>query len=235
VGELETHLASGGALGARGERWVVKAPLSAAGRSRVLGVGRSIEPGVSRRVERLLELHGELIFEPWMERTADFGCCALVGSGEPRLLPPHRLVVDPRGGFRGIGLGAETRDDSLRENERGVLLETTRRVAQALRGSGYAGPFGIDCWRYRDARGETRFHPLGEINARMSFGLVARALVERLTRAGAIAARDDALLRLGQGDELAARQAAGARVIALLLPSPLEPSAAWIEIDAARG
>ena len=46
---------------------------------------------------------------------------------------------------------------------------------EALRREGYVGPFGIDAWAYGNS-----FNPLGEINARMTFGLVAWALAERL-------------------------------------------------------
>jgi hypothetical protein len=40
------------------------------------------------------------------------------------------------------------------------------------------GPFGIDAWRHRLPDGTLALNPLGEINARMTFGLVAWALEE---------------------------------------------------------
>jgi hypothetical protein len=52
-------------------------------------------------------------------------------------------------------------------------VATTEAVAAALGREGYVGPFGIDAWRYRRADGALVLNPLGEINARMTFGLVA--------------------------------------------------------------
>ena len=68
------------------------------------------------------------------------------------------------------------------DDERRALESATHAVGKRVAEHGYRGPFGIDAWRYRDADGETHFHPLGEINARLTFGLVAHALVERLKK-----------------------------------------------------
>jgi hypothetical protein len=145
--------------------WVVKAPLSASGRSRYIERKGPLlsDPKSRRTVERLFESHGPLLFEPWMERTADFGCSALLTESELKIVGFHRQMVDIKGQFVGIELPAE------------VPEMPVDAVAEALRRAGYVGPFGIDAWSYGDA-----FNPLGEINARMTFGLVAWALAERL-------------------------------------------------------
>jgi hypothetical protein len=161
ISELDRLLPSSGA-------WVVKAPLSAAGRSRYIErKGGPLTDSKSRRtVERLFEIHGPLLFEPWMERTEDFGGAALLTSMDLRIVGFHRQVVDPKGQFVGIELDAE-----IPQRMEEVLLG----VAQSLREAGYAGPFGIDAWQYREPDGSLALHPLGEINARMTFGLVAWA------------------------------------------------------------
>lgn len=153
--------------------WVVKAPYSASGRSRYIHrEGSAVtDPKARRTVERLFELHGPLLFEPWMERTADFGCSALLTPSGLRILGFHRQTVDRKGQFAGIELPAEVPTGMRRVVE---------GVADALRRAGYAGPFGIDAWEHKTPDGGVAFHPLGEINARMTFGLVARVLVERL-------------------------------------------------------
>lgn len=151
--------------------WVVKAPLSASGRSRYIernGPALS-SPKARRTVERLFEAHGPLLFEPWMDRTADFGCSALLAP-ELRIVGFHRQRVDIKGQFAGIELPAEVPER---------MKEIVEGVAAALRREGYVGPFGIDAWEYRSPDG-IAFNPLGEINARMTFGLVAWALAERL-------------------------------------------------------
>lgn len=147
--------------------WVVKAPLSASGRSRYIERKGPLlsDPKSRRTVERLFEAHGPLLFEPWMERMDDFGCSALLIESGLRIVGFHRQIVDVKGQFAGIELPAEAPE----------LKRIVERVANALRRAGYVGPFGIDAWAYKNA-----FNPLGEINARMTFGLVAWALAERL-------------------------------------------------------
>jgi len=110
--ELEAHLFYAGAAAAPGERWVLKTPHSAAGRSRILGTGRSLAETTIERAARLLALHGALVFEPWMDRTADFGCLGLVTDGEPRPLGAHKLEVDRQG----------TQDRPLVLHEKGTSL-----------------------------------------------------------------------------------------------------------------
>jgi hypothetical protein len=159
--------------------WIVKAPLSAAGRSRYIERnGPALtDPKGRRTVERLLAHHGSLLFEPWMDRTADFGVSALLGPAGMRMVGIHGQLIDRKGQFSGIDLHPE-----LSRHDRDRLLRTVEAVAAALRREGYVGPFGIDAWRHRGEDGATVLHPLGEINARMTFGLVAWATAERRDR-----------------------------------------------------
>jgi hypothetical protein len=161
--------------------WVVKAPFSASGRSRFIERnGPEIsEPKSRRTVERLFERHGPLLFEPWMDRTEDFGVSALLGTSKLRIVGVHRQKVDRKGQFAGIDLVSD-----IPKEDRDRLIETTEVVASALRRAGYVGPFGIDAWRYRRRDGGLALNPLGEINARMTFGLVAWAAAERVGVAG---------------------------------------------------
>jgi len=159
--------------------WVVKAPLSAAGRDRFIARdgGELSDAKARRTVERLFERHGDLLLEPWMERTEDFGVSALLADSELRIVGVHRQRIDAKGQFLGIDLEA-----GLDAEDRDRLVETTESVAAALRRAGYVGPFGIDAWKYRREDGSVVLNPLGEINARMTFGLVAWALAERIPR-----------------------------------------------------
>ncbi|HSL83951.1 MAG TPA: hypothetical protein VLF66_14345, partial [Thermoanaerobaculia bacterium] len=184
--ELESWLAAGGAA-AGGGRWVAKAPWSAAGRERHLGSfpGELREPAVRRRIERLLERHGGLLAEPWVERTADFGCAGLVAPEGARLASVHRQEVDRAGRFRGIpplapAGGGSDLQAGLLPAERGLLESTFHAAADRLRAAGYTGPFGLDAFRWRPPGGGVAFHPLCELNPRLTFGLVARAAAERL-------------------------------------------------------
>jgi hypothetical protein len=153
--------------------WVVKAPLSAAGRSRYIERNgpRLADPKSRKTVENLFARHGPLLFEPWLDRTADWGCSALLTPDGLRIAGIHRQRVDLKGQFAGID--PDTRD--LPPADRSRLEEVAAGVAEALRRASYLGPFGIDAWHWRRPDGSVAFHPLGEINARMTFGLVEHA------------------------------------------------------------
>lgn len=197
--------------------WVLKAPLSAAGRDRhIERDGRGLaDPAVLKRLENLFARHGPLLFEPWMDRTEDFGVSALLLPEETQILGLHRLLVDRKGQFTGIELGLEDGPDRDR------LEETVQVVARFLRQAGYLGPFGIDGWRYRMPDGSVTLNPLGEINARMTFGLVAKVLAERLGL--------DDKVRLLFGKEIPT----GDHVVPLLLPWS-KGGGAWLEQSSTR-
>jgi hypothetical protein len=150
-----------------------------------------------------------------MNRTADFGVSALLDRSELRIVGVHGQKVDVKGQFAGIDL-----QPVLSKAERARLLETVEAVAATLSGAGYAGPFGIDAWRYRREGGDEILHPLGEINARMTFGLVAWALAERV----------DGAVRLRFGRSLPVAEDKTASTVPLLAPGPARGSAAWIEL-----
>jgi hypothetical protein len=156
--------------------WVLKAPLSAAGRHRYIERNgpRLADAKARRTVERLFWRHGPLLLEPWMDRVRDYGVSAILVGDRLRIVGVHGQRVDRKGQFVGIDL-----EPALEDRDRAALLETTAEVAAALQAAAYVGPFGIDAWRYRTENGELAFHPLGEINARMTFGLVAWAEAER--------------------------------------------------------
>ncbi len=162
-------------------RWVCKAPWTSAGRDRCHGDGPPTRDQRTR-LSRLLARSGALVFEPWLERILDVGVCATVQPDATVIaLPAHGLASSTRGAFLGIDLAPP----ALLPAEARRLGELTRASGQALFELGYAGPFAIDAFAYRD--GDTRrFHPLCEINARYTFGWIARALGSRLevTRLG---------------------------------------------------
>jgi hypothetical protein len=180
--------------------WVVKAPLSASGRSR--HINRNVpplqDPRARRTVERLFERHGPLLFEPWMDRVDDFGVSVLLTPAETRTLSFHRQLVDRKGQFAGIELPARFEKIDLPQEERERLEEVIEGASRSLRRAGYVGPFGLDLWRYRRPDGSVVLHPLGEINARMTFGLVARALVDRV--GGELGIEEDEMVRLEMSD-----------------------------------
>jgi hypothetical protein len=151
-------------------RWVLKAPHAAAGRSRVHGTRGDITDTQRAQAARLMAEHGSVLFEPWMERIGDFG----YGSHGPL----HVIAADARGRFRGIALPAP----KLPLAERLQVDRVRDEVTRALDEAGYEGPWGVDAYRYRLPSGAEHLQPLSEINARLTFGHVAEALVERVAR-----------------------------------------------------
>jgi hypothetical protein len=216
---LRVHLAAGGADAGSGA-WVVKALHTAAGRDRVFGQGGTLPAPAAAAVARLLVRSPVLVFEPWCARLADFGCIATAlppGAGG-RSFPagvagPHRLLSDERGGFVGIQVDDAGGPAGLEPAWRDSLMASTRAAGLALAALGYRGPFGVDAFAWRDPGGTVRFHPLCEINPRLTFGWVARAWSERL-------GGGPLTLQLGR------RPPASARL--LLGPGEGDPTQAWI-------
>jgi hypothetical protein len=155
--------------------WVCKAPWTAAGRDRCRGAGPPTQEQRAR-IGRLLARGGELVLEPWCDRVVDAGVCVRVNvDGTVMAHPPHTLLADARGGFLGIDLAPP----ALEAAERARLAELVEAAGAALAKLGYAGPYAVDAFAYHEGE-HRRFHPLCEINARLSFGWIARALADRL-------------------------------------------------------
>lgn len=181
-----------------GGRWVAKAPWTTAGRDRCHGDGAPTDEQRTR-LSRLLAKLGSLVVEPWMDRIFDVGVCAHIDEFRPltragadidtsasisrdnpdfyvTTSAPHALITDARGTFLGIDLAAP----ALEPHEHTQLGVTARAVGARLAAMGFRGRFAIDAFVYRDASGARRLHPLCEINARHTFGHVARAFGTRL-------------------------------------------------------
>jgi hypothetical protein len=158
--------------------WVAKVPWSTAGRDRLLGRGE-LAADQRTRASRLLEMFGALIVEPWCERIMDVGVCGTVESAAVvRVESPHRLVTDRFGTFSAIELAAP----ELTPAELGSLSRSATAAGSAIAALGYRGAYAIDAFVYLDGEAR-RLHPLCEINARRTFGTVARAFGRRGARA----------------------------------------------------
>jgi hypothetical protein len=194
LAELDAHVA-----GFAGRAWICKARWTAAGRDRARGTGGTVAGELRRRIGRMLERFGPLVFEPWLDRVADFGVCGqLSDGGAVELAEPHRLVTDPRGGFLGIEL-APAIDRAIAEPLHAIAHAAATRLAAQ---TGYRGPFAIDAFVYRDG-GAERLHPLCELNARHTFGWIARELARRLgiRRLGFDAPPHAATVLIAPGDD----------------------------------
>ncbi len=201
--------------------WVVKAPLSSAGRDRCLVHEGEVTAQVMRRVDRLIELSGGALFEPWLARSVDLGACGLVGERQVELLGLHSQRIGQAGRFQGVTI--EPEGPRLAGDFAAEALTTARQVGERLRRDGYRGPFAVDSFLYRNEAGRSRLNPLCEINARMSFGLLAHLLAEAVTGKSEPCTAE---LRLATGELIPN----GPATVALLRPAPDQPTAAWLTL-----
>ncbi|GAB4510756.1 MAG: hypothetical protein Tsb0020_28300 [Haliangiales bacterium] len=232
----------------RDDAWVLEAPFAASGRLRVRQRGAEIDRAIATRIERLLRRFGSLCFAPWVERVADFGCLGIIAARDRwRLLAPHRIEADHAGVFHGVTLDLGAGDDAadadaapdcddvdalsvprrsprLPAEARERAIRAAERAACALAEAGYRGPFGIDGFAYRmpgDGPDEVRWQPMCEINARLSFGLIAHAWAQR---------RGARTLSLGVGATMPEHAPADIELVPLLYPAADDPTAVWLAI-----
>lgn len=148
--------------------WLVKRAFGYAGRGR-----KKLRAGEQSAAERAwlaasFRTGDGLQVEPWVARELD---CALHGwltqSGALTLGQPTLQEVDEHGAWVSTSVAPA---GALGPDEFTQLSREANRAALALHRAGYFGPFGIDGFRWRDARGQLHFQPRSELNARYSMG-----------------------------------------------------------------
>ncbi len=174
--------------------WVAKGLWTSAGRDRCHGRG-ALAPDQRTRIARLLERFGALVVEPWLPRTFDVGVCAWIGPSDVRIEAPHGILADARGTFLGIDLVPPPLFPAEVERLTGFVAA----AGAHLRTLGYQGPIAVDAF----VAGTERMLCVCEINARYSFGWVARGLARRYgaTRLGFSAAPTGARVLIAPGGD----------------------------------
>jgi hypothetical protein len=154
-------------LGGYERRWLMKRPLTFAGRGQLRVIGPLTEKQWTW-IDASFERDG-LLIEPLIEPLIELSLHGFVWrDGRAELGRACTQDVSERGAFRGVRL---TLPDELLPGELLALRERATAVAQALAEAEYFGPFGIDAYRYRDA-GAVGFCALSELNARYTLGFV---------------------------------------------------------------
>ena len=149
--------------------WLLKRPLGFAGRGqlRVYDHGKITEKEW-QWIDASFREDG-LVVEPLVEPTLEVSAHGFVfQDGHREFGRACVQEVTERGVFRNVRLAAA---GELAPEEHRALHERLERVAEALHGAGYFGPFGIDGYRYLHGGGGG-FVSLGEINARYTMGFV---------------------------------------------------------------
>jgi hypothetical protein len=147
--------------------WLLKRPLGFAGRGQLRAIG-PLSDKQWTWVDASLKRDG-LLVEPLVTPTFEVSLHGFIWpSGRSELGRICTQLVSERGVFRGVRLALA---GELTPNEQAALRERAEKVAAALLGAGYFGPFGIDGYRYM-LDGTSAFCALGEINARYTLGFV---------------------------------------------------------------
>jgi len=216
--DLERHVRDH----SRVSTFVVKRAHGSAGRGFVV-FGRDEFESVSQRLRRMLRGPDSLLIEPWRRRSLDFAACGRVEADGVRLVSLHRQFLTHHGRFIGVQIAPDAR--WLPQPVRARMIEVFEQVGVRLKAEGYTGPFGIDGYVFDDdGRDGTQF--LSDLNARITMGLLAHRLIERLSPAPCAT-----LHVTGLAGRLPAPSAG---IIPLLRPGREDWTAAWLEMHAIR-
>lgn len=154
------HLARPAPLG-----WLVRRTFGAAGRGRMRLGARPVEHELKWLTASLAK--GPVVIEPWVDVVQEITVSGAVDArGAVTVTAPCFQAVDGAGAWNATvraGAGEVARDHDA------LLLDACQRVGDALAAAHYAGPFGIDAFRYRSEPGAAvRLNALSEINARLT-------------------------------------------------------------------
>lgn len=147
--------------------WLLKRAYGVASRGQRRMRGNEIQPADVTWIQASLR-SGGLQVEPYVSIIDEFSLHGMIErEGCFKLGEPCRVEMDGTGHFYAAHLASPA---ELAVEERARLIASGQRVAEALSERAYFGPFGIDAFRWKDKRGESRFRGLSEINARYTMG-----------------------------------------------------------------
>lgn len=166
---------------------VIKAQYGQAGRHQLLVTTPCLQPPQRSWLGRVLQTHGAVVVEPWLDRVKDLSLHVDVEpEGTSRLRGWVRFLTDRRGQFRGVviagqppALGQTAPAGIPPQSFRSLMVDLAEHVGRSFRGTGFQGPAGIDMLVYRD-RGHGRLKPVVEINPRFTMGRLGLHLAGHL-------------------------------------------------------
>jgi hypothetical protein len=156
--------------------WLLKRDFSFAARERRRIRGGALDASTLGFVKHSFARGEGLQLEPYVQRLGDFARHGYVTRRGELVLG---LVTRQRCDARGTWIASEIAEEGgLSPAEANALERCVREAGRALSARGYAGPYGVDAFRYLDATGMPAFQPRSEINVRFSMGY-PRSLLER--------------------------------------------------------
>ncbi len=158
-------------------RYLIKPGLSSSGRGFIKS-GRPFEE-IRERVSGMIKRDGYVTAEPLKKRLCDISSSAYISEhGSILEYDIHTTLVN-----RAFTFFADIFDmkDSYIEVFRDRLESVIRDVCNAAFREGYFGPIGIDSFVYLES-GELRLMPIVDINARLTIGITAKRVIDKLRK-----------------------------------------------------
>ncbi|MGB1128504.1 MAG: hypothetical protein ACPG4K_00540, partial [Haloferula sp.] len=171
--------------------WVIKAPVSTAGRDRMRIEGE-LDEADQKRLAAMFERSDMLLMEPWLDRLLDFSIQYEAGDGGLKRRGMVVLENTGRGQFRSAratrrpfdGLEPDVRRQVFGGGQgKGIWADWLAGVLEPGLSSwlgDYRGSVGVDAFLYQDEEGGVRMKPIVEVNPRFTMGRVAVELARQL-------------------------------------------------------
>ncbi|MCM1522021.1 MAG: hypothetical protein NC039_05145 [Muribaculaceae bacterium] len=162
----------------------IKSPWSGSGRGVFCAGG--LPPEVIRgKAEGIIHRQGSVMVERGLDKVADCAALFYASDGIVALRGLSMFQTEHRGMYGGNIVAPQTWIRSRLEEYVGAetLDRTLAGLVDALNrliGKDYEGWLGVDMMVWRDIDGHLRLHPCIELNLRMTMGVVAMAVSERL-------------------------------------------------------
>jgi hypothetical protein len=168
VASVDEAIATLGDAPPEGSAWLAKREHGFAGRGRRVFPPGGVDDAGRAWIAASLRAASTLAIEPLVARLADFGLHGVTDrAGAIVLGEPTAQDCDERGAWRG---SRRARPAELEAGEARALVRAAEDAGRALVEAGYAGPFGVDAFAWRDRGGARRFLARCEVNARYSMG-----------------------------------------------------------------
>ena len=168
-------------------RCVVKAPWSGSGKGIAWGIGR-VETPMEHFYKGVIRRQGGVVCEEYLNGKVEFAM-EFFTDGATVTFAGYSLFKSFKGAYSGNVLACDNEIEQFLSHyialqELVKVKELLPGVLQSLlRGSGYAGYFGVDMMIY-ESDGLLRLNPCMELNLRMNMGMVSRIFFDRFVAEG---------------------------------------------------
>ena len=176
--------------------FLIKTPIASSGRGQIRVKNGHIRADQLTNLEKIIQKHGEVIVEPWLDKVLDLSFHFDIGENEEiTAIGWTRFCTNTRGQYRATfvsqmvaGLSSETKQflygNGKNPRQLNRLGETLSRIiGRAIAKLGYMGPVGIDALVYRNSNQELLLKPIVEINPRWTMGRLGHSLKSRVNSA----------------------------------------------------